>query len=137
MVPINISIKYFLFYFLRFYLFLESREGMEKERKRNINVWLPLAAPLTGDLASNPGMCSDWESNQRPLSSQASMQSTEPHQPVLHHILISFFKRVQHGHWGPQGRRWQQSKGEDSRIEGIWLRTDSTRLTNELVSWSE
>ena len=31
---------------LRFYLFLERGEGREKERKRNINVWLPLARPL-------------------------------------------------------------------------------------------
>ena len=34
--------------FLRFYLFLERGEGREKERERNINVWLPLACPLLG-----------------------------------------------------------------------------------------
>ena len=45
------------------YLFLERREGKEKERERNINVWL-LLMPSTGDLARNPGMCPDWESNQ-------------------------------------------------------------------------
>ena len=38
-------------------------------------------APPTGDLALDPGMCPDWESNQRPLGSQASTLSTEPHQP--------------------------------------------------------
>ena len=27
-------------------------------------------APPTGDLAHNPGMCPDWESNQRPFGSQ-------------------------------------------------------------------
>ena len=37
--------------------------------------------PPTGDLAHNPGMCPDWESNQRPFGSQAGTQSTEPHQP--------------------------------------------------------
>ena len=37
--------------------------------------------PSTGDLACNPGMCPDWELNQRPFGSQASTQSTEPHQP--------------------------------------------------------
>ena len=42
----------------RFYLFLERREG--KEKKPNINVWWPLTA---GDLALNPGICPDWESN--------------------------------------------------------------------------
>ena len=29
-------------------LFLERGEGREKERERNINVWLPLAHPLLG-----------------------------------------------------------------------------------------
>ena len=35
----------------------------------------------TEDLAHNPGMCPDWESNQRPFGLQAGIQSTEPHQP--------------------------------------------------------
>ena len=30
------------------YLFLERGEGREKERERNINVWLPLMCPLLG-----------------------------------------------------------------------------------------
>ena len=55
-------------FFLRFYLFiLEREEGKEKERERNINVWLPSTCPLTGDLACNPGMCPDWESIGDPL----------------------------------------------------------------------
>ena len=29
-------------------MFLDSREGKEKERERNICVWLPLACPLLG-----------------------------------------------------------------------------------------
>ena len=37
----------------------------------------------TGDLACNPDMCPDWESNQRPFDSQAFTQSTELHQPGL------------------------------------------------------
>ena len=55
--------------------------------ERNINVWLLLTCPLTGDPACNPGMCPDWESNQRPFGSQAGTQSTEPHQPGLNCIL--------------------------------------------------
>ena len=39
--------------------------------------------PPPGNLAHNPGMCPDWESNQRPFGSQAGAQSTEPHQPGL------------------------------------------------------
>ena len=30
------------------YLFLERREGKQKERERNISVWLPLTRPLLG-----------------------------------------------------------------------------------------
>ena len=30
------------------YLFFERREGREKEREKNINVWLPLECPLLG-----------------------------------------------------------------------------------------
>ena len=37
---------FFLLYFI--YLFLETREGREKERERNINVCLPLVCPPLG-----------------------------------------------------------------------------------------
>ena len=53
-----------LVFFKDLYLFLDRGEGREKERERNINVWLPLVQPPTGDLAHNPGMCPDWELNQ-------------------------------------------------------------------------
>ena len=42
------------------YLFLE---GKGEERERNIDVWLPLARPLLGNLARNPGVWPDWELN--------------------------------------------------------------------------
>ena len=55
---------------------------MEKERERNINVWLPFTHPhpYTRDLAHTPGMCPDWELNPQPFGSQAHAQSTEPPQ---------------------------------------------------------
>ena len=62
------------------YLYLERREVREKERERNINVWLPLGSP-TGDLAYNPGICPDWESNWQTFGSQVGTQSTDPHPP--------------------------------------------------------
>ena len=40
-----------------------------------------LSTPPTGDPVHNPGTYPDWESNRQPLASQASTQSTEPHQP--------------------------------------------------------
>ena len=41
-------LRYLFTYFTRFYLliFLERGERKEKERERNINVWLPLVYPL-------------------------------------------------------------------------------------------
>ena len=65
---------YALFYAILFsdfiYLFLERGKGKEKERERNIDVWekhqsVASCIPPTGDRAHNPGMCPDWESNQR------------------------------------------------------------------------
>ena len=67
----------FLFFKDFIYLFLERGEGKEKEREKNINVCLP----PTGDLTCNPGICPDWESKRQPFGSQASTQSTDPHQP--------------------------------------------------------
>ena len=47
--------------------------------------------PPIGDLAHNPGMCPDWESNWGSFGSQASTQSIELHQPGL--ILKEFLKK--------------------------------------------
>ena len=47
--------------------------------------------PPPGDPAHNPGMCPDWESNSQPFGSQASAQSTEPHQPGL---IFYYFSRI-------------------------------------------
>ena len=43
--------------------------------------------PPTGDLACNPGLCPDWESNQQPFGLEAGTKSTEPHQPELLYFL--------------------------------------------------
>ena len=40
------SITVVCFFFKKIYLFLEKGERGEKERERNINVWLPLSRPL-------------------------------------------------------------------------------------------
>ena len=57
------------------------------KREKQQCVGASCASP-TGDLACNPGMCPDWELNQQPFGSQASAQSSEPHQPGL---LWSFY----------------------------------------------
>ena len=71
------------FFFLRFYyLFLErEREGEKHQRE------VAPCAPPTVDLACNPGMCPDWESNQQPSGLQAGAQFTEPHQSGSIHYL--------------------------------------------------
>ena len=56
---------------------------------RDISVVASHTSP-TGDLAPNPSKCPDWESNQQPLGSQASAQSTEPHQPGLREFIFVF-----------------------------------------------
>ena len=54
------------------YLFLErgGRKG-EREGEKHQCVVASCMSP-TGDLAHNPGMCPDWESNWLPFGSQAS-----------------------------------------------------------------
>ena len=50
----------------------KGREGEREEEKhqceRETSVSCCLYAPPTGDQTLNPGMCSNWESNQRPFS---------------------------------------------------------------------
>ena len=75
-----------LFCFYRLYLFLERGEGREKEGEKHQCVFASRVPP-TGDLACNPGMCPDWESNWRPFGLQAGTQSTEPQQTGPHFIF--------------------------------------------------
>ena len=87
------------------FTYLKRGEGREKERERNINVWLPLTRLPTGDLARNPGMYPDWESNQWPFGSYASTQFIEPHQPgpvpndFMYISRMVSMLSVYSGHW--------------------------------------
>ena len=57
------TFKILYFIFKKFYLlFLEWGRG-EKERERNINVWLPLIRPLLGTWPATQSCALDWESN--------------------------------------------------------------------------
>ena len=70
-----LNLKLFVNFFKDYlFIYFYRGEGKEKERERNINVWLSFACPRHGDLACNPGMCPDWESNCQPFGSQASTQ---------------------------------------------------------------
>ena len=68
------------------YLFLKRGGGTEGEKHQCV---VASCASPTGGLAHNPGMCCDWESNQRPFGSQAGTPSTEPHQPGHVYYLFS------------------------------------------------
>ena len=48
---------------------------------------MTLTRPQRGDLACNPGMCPDQESNRHPFGLQNDEQSTEPHQAELKSVL--------------------------------------------------
>ena len=64
------------------YLFILRQRGREGEREGEKHHCVVAShMPPTGDLACNPHMCPDWELNQPPFGSQASTQSTQPHQP--------------------------------------------------------
>ena len=75
-------------YFLKVLLIFRER-GRERKREGEKHRLSASHVPPTRDLACNPGMCPDQESNQRPFSSQAGTQPTEPHQPELNEL---FFK---------------------------------------------
>ena len=82
---IKILFTNIFFPFQRFYLFTfreREREG-DKQYMRETHRSVASSTPPNGDLAPIPGMCPDWELNQRPLSWQAGAQSTEPHLPGL------------------------------------------------------
>ena len=60
------------------YLFIFRERGTEGEREEEKHPCVVASqAPATGDLAHNPGMCPDWESNRWPFGSQAYIQSIE------------------------------------------------------------
>ena len=62
--------------------FIFRERGREGEREgEKYQCVVASRTPPTGDLACNPGMCPDWEWNQRPFGLQASTQNTKQHQP--------------------------------------------------------
>ena len=50
--------------FLKKILFIFRDRGKEGEREGEKHQLVASCMPRTGDLAGNPGMCPDWESNQ-------------------------------------------------------------------------
>ena len=71
-------------------LFIFRERGREGEREgEKHQCVVDSRVPPPGDQAHNPGMCPDWEPNWQPFGSQASAQSTEPHQPGQWEVLLT------------------------------------------------
>ena len=91
-------VLYSVLLFLEDFIFKErGREGEREGEKHQCVVTSHM--PPTGDLAQNPGMCPDWESNHWPFGSRVDAQSTEPHQPGLYFgllISMSIFPPIPH-----------------------------------------
>ena len=67
-MPLNfflLSIVFFFSFFISIYLFLERGEEKEKERKRNIHVWLPPMHPPLGTQPTTQACAptGNWTSN--------------------------------------------------------------------------
>ena len=63
---------------------------MEKEGEK-LQCMVASQMPPTGDLAHNPGMCPDWESNQRPFDLQANAQPLSHTSQGNNRLLIEVF----------------------------------------------
>ena len=88
--------EFFSFLFFKIYLFIDIRGG--RKRGRETSICCCLTCTPTGDLAHNPGLCPDWESNWRTFGSQARAQSPESNQPGQNTPFFSF------AFWGLSGR---------------------------------
>ena len=86
----SILFSFLLFFKILFINFLQRGERREKERERNISVWLPLTHPQLEIWPATLAYALVWESNQRRFGSQASAQFTNPHQPGLIQLSLGY-----------------------------------------------
>ena len=77
--------------FFLIHLFLERGEGREKERERNINVWLPLSCPLSGAWPATQSCVLTGNQTGNPLVLRPGTQSIEPLQPGLFSLFSHSF----------------------------------------------
>ena len=76
------------------FIYFRERGKGEKERERNINVWLPFTCPPPKNCPSTQACALTENRICQPFGLQASTQSTEPHQPgplFLNRALIRVF----------------------------------------------
>ena len=68
-----VKMVFFLKDFIYFIFTQRGREGERGGEKHQCVVASPM--PPTGNLACNPGLCPDWESNQQPFGSQPTLNT--------------------------------------------------------------
>ena len=71
----------------RFYLFIYTEGKGRRKRGKKHQCVAASHAPPTGDLASDPGICSDWQWNQQPSGSQVVLNPLSH----THHGTHCFF----------------------------------------------
>ena len=108
-----------------FYLFIFRAEKGGGKRGRETSCVVSSGAPHTGDLAHNPGMCPDWESNPRPFDLQGGTQSTEPHQPerIAQSLFFKLFARI-----------W---KSDSMNKPGFLACLENQKLWQHVTPWPE
>ena len=72
----NYFFKIFILFIFKYFTYLFFREG-KGERREGEKHQCVVASSMspTGNLACNPGMCLDWESNWQPFGSHAGWHS--------------------------------------------------------------
>ena len=80
-----------LFYFLKdfIYLFLDRGEGWEKERGRNINVWLSLTHPLLGTRPATQACALIGNRTSDPLAHRPALN---PLSYISQGVICGYFK---------------------------------------------
>ena len=82
----------------------------------------------TGDLAHNPGMCPNWESNWQPFALQDGVQPTEPHQSG--EANTSELTLWSHHYWDTKDITRKENYKQISIIN-----TDGKTLNKILIKW--
>ena len=89
--PHQSGLEFTIFYFIlfKYFIYFTFRErGREGEREGEKHLPVASHTSPTRDLAWNPGMCPDQESNWWPFTLQNNAQPTEPHWSGLKFLLI-------------------------------------------------
>ena len=109
------------------YLLLKGKGGRKRGREHQCVV--ASCMPPTGELASNLGMCPDWESNRRSLGSWADTQSTEPQHPGL----IENFQNYRGKATSPQNKLGSILLTKAAEIIIFWTKMTTTVYVETVI----